>query len=521
MMTHAEAFLQAVRAEPDDDAPRLIFADWLEEQGDPRGAFIRIQCRLATLPPHDPLAVELRDEERALLDQHGEEWAAAFRDVADGWRFVRGFVEEATLSADSFLAHGETLFRDEPLRRVRLGLDGNRVSAVAESSLLAHVEALDLSGCGLGSNCVPVLLGSPHLTRLRCLNFADNNLEWQGVQALAQSPAPKQLEELDVSKNFGLADRAVRLLAGMRSPRLRTLRVAGTAMTWRGLCDLLRSRVLPELTTLDAAGYLVFQGCPDPGAEFARPEVRPLLRGLRELNLGQCGCGLRGLRALVEQLGQPRALRLAGCKLGDEGARLLAEAPNLAGLVALDLSRNALDSQGLQALAASPSLANLQELLLEDNLVRDRGVKALAASANCSHLTRLDLRKNKIGGPGIQALAASSNLRQLTSLDLGENWVGVESVRALVQSETLSGLTHLGLAKCNLEPDAVRLLAASRNLSRLTSLDLRENPPSDAAIDALAASPHLGRLERLELGPLLVNHRSRERLHARFRAALS
>ena len=35
---HDEAFLQAIRENPDDDAPRLIYADWLEERGDPRRA---------------------------------------------------------------------------------------------------------------------------------------------------------------------------------------------------------------------------------------------------------------------------------------------------------------------------------------------------------------------------------------------------------------------------------------------------------------------------------------------------
>ena len=32
--THEEAFLQDIVANPDDDAPRLIYADWLEEHGE-------------------------------------------------------------------------------------------------------------------------------------------------------------------------------------------------------------------------------------------------------------------------------------------------------------------------------------------------------------------------------------------------------------------------------------------------------------------------------------------------------
>ena len=39
------ALLDAVLATPEDDLPRLVYADWLEENGNPeRAAFIRVQC---------------------------------------------------------------------------------------------------------------------------------------------------------------------------------------------------------------------------------------------------------------------------------------------------------------------------------------------------------------------------------------------------------------------------------------------------------------------------------------------
>lgn len=50
-MTEHEAFLAAICAEPLEDSPRLIFADFLELNGDGvRGEFIRIQCELAKYP---------------------------------------------------------------------------------------------------------------------------------------------------------------------------------------------------------------------------------------------------------------------------------------------------------------------------------------------------------------------------------------------------------------------------------------------------------------------------------------
>ena len=52
------AFLQDIKQNPDDNTPRLIFADWLEENGDPRREFVRVQCELAecALPIRDAAA---------------------------------------------------------------------------------------------------------------------------------------------------------------------------------------------------------------------------------------------------------------------------------------------------------------------------------------------------------------------------------------------------------------------------------------------------------------------------------
>src|SRR5262245_34845244 len=53
MLSDRDALLAAIRANPEDDTPRLMFADWLDEQGDAasvtRAEFIRLQCELARL----------------------------------------------------------------------------------------------------------------------------------------------------------------------------------------------------------------------------------------------------------------------------------------------------------------------------------------------------------------------------------------------------------------------------------------------------------------------------------------
>jgi uncharacterized protein (TIGR02996 family) len=47
-------FIEAIRQRSNDRGRWLIFADWLEERGDPRGELIRLQVHLAELPADDP-----------------------------------------------------------------------------------------------------------------------------------------------------------------------------------------------------------------------------------------------------------------------------------------------------------------------------------------------------------------------------------------------------------------------------------------------------------------------------------
>ncbi len=48
-MNDDAAFTAALVADPNDDATRLVYADWLEERGDVRGEFLRLQHQLASV----------------------------------------------------------------------------------------------------------------------------------------------------------------------------------------------------------------------------------------------------------------------------------------------------------------------------------------------------------------------------------------------------------------------------------------------------------------------------------------
>src|SRR5687768_10033871 len=118
------AFLQDIVEHAGDDAPRLIYADWLEEHGDPdRAELIRLQCRRAQLADNDALAGPLAAQEAKLLSQHGQRWRAALPALPGiTWGdFSRGFVEAARAeSPEALRGPADALFRAAPVRRLRI-----------------------------------------------------------------------------------------------------------------------------------------------------------------------------------------------------------------------------------------------------------------------------------------------------------------------------------------------------------------------------------------------------------------
>ena len=162
-MTDRDALMRAILDHPDEDTPRLMFADWLQENGQPdRATFVRRQCEIARLVADEPagqnsmwligyrLAMHreqstmaavldgppcrcvlcLQDIVRELFVANGPnqlEWMGkAVHDVCvlgTEWLdhlpwFRRGFVESVDCPADVWLQHGAAIRREQPVRRV-------------------------------------------------------------------------------------------------------------------------------------------------------------------------------------------------------------------------------------------------------------------------------------------------------------------------------------------------------------------------------------------------------------------
>jgi uncharacterized protein (TIGR02996 family) len=235
MLMHSERFLEDILEHPQDDDPRLRYAEYLEDHGDPLGEFIRVQCRLARLPVNHVAVMELENKERMLLAEHEQSWVGDLAEMVDWWTFRRGFVEEIGTSAEKFIANSCSLFQRAPIQEVHLCHARDQIEHLAASAYLqrtsyldlsnnvvrdqgsrlladcpylAHVRGLNLSSSGIGDAGLKALALSPHLIELRELYLSDNRISNKGVRALAQSPLARQLDVVNLRFNCIGADGA-------------------------------------------------------------------------------------------------------------------------------------------------------------------------------------------------------------------------------------------------------------------------------------------------------------------------
>lgn len=84
-MPEEHAFLAALAANPGDDVTRLVYADWLEENSDARGAYLRAEQELATLDENDPRFVALDLQVREQFRAFDGEWLSVAGRRWDTW----------------------------------------------------------------------------------------------------------------------------------------------------------------------------------------------------------------------------------------------------------------------------------------------------------------------------------------------------------------------------------------------------------------------------------------------------
>jgi uncharacterized protein (TIGR02996 family) len=515
-----QGLLADIGEHPDDDTPRLVYADWLEENGQPeRAEFIRAQVELAKITEDDPRWRTLRRREARLLAVHFDDWMKGLpRWVAKEplCTFRRGFVSDLSATASAFMRSLPELWKSTPLTGVRLRrANPAAVEALAKAPELGRLRSLDLTQNVMRTPGVRHLANSPYVANLTELVLNRNGIDAQAARALAESPNLSSLRSLSMVRALFGHHPLHALVASPCNLRLTRLNVGDGRFGGR-LGPLVNSPNLAHLTDLD----LHYTRLGDSDVEEL---VRsPLLPRLRALNVYLNNIGPAGLAALAETH-QLARLNLSHNPVA-EGIATLASTRTARHLAHLELfCTRDLDRQpqghGLavaNALAGSPHLGNLRHLDLGHGFIRDAGLDALLASPHLTRLTHLILSMCNLNDAAIVGLASSRLAEQLATLDLNNNSIGERGVRAIASSPRFANLLHLELGGMHIGDRGAKSLAESAALAGLIVLRLGGNDIGHEGGMALAQSPHLAGLAELDLRHNPLGKRAQTALQNQF-----
>lgn len=441
-MTDENALLSAIADTPDEDTPRLVYADWLDENGQPdRAEFIRVQCQFAQLPKGDPYRGELHERQSQLLATHRRGW------LPERWSFLpyppekwqRGFVS---------------------------GVDkqGGRVTREDGASLAAipTIESLAFSATGLNDEefrYLPVLpnlrefalWGSEELTSvsfslmsrwqtLRHLQLLSSGLDDDCLEYIAALQGLVSLDVLDGWETEVLSDAGLTHIAALTN--LRDFHLSAPYVTGSGL------------------------------------EVLHGLPLLRKLSIGGCRLTEDAIAPVVGCC-QLEELDLNHSENRGIGDQLLAALPRLPSLRRLSVIRRDVTASGFRALG---QLSRLEELTVGGQAFGDGELESLL---NLPQLRRLQLHSCLVTQVGLRALELLPSLRDLT---LG--CPRLEDV-ALTAIASIKELRSLDLGSCDINDD--RLVHLSE-LPNLETLSFRSVWVTDAGIAQLKRLPKLRHL---------------------------
>jgi len=235
MNREEEAFLIAIREDPDDTGKRLIFADWLEENARSdndyaaRAEFIRVQCELARMDRKDP---HLADKSYTLQKQFAAEYKEFEKDGIKILRWERGFPmeiqingsrtrpeykltgppEHESIPTEKLVSAFERICNIAPIKCVKISGDfcDNQLTALGQSDTWLKIKSMTTY-----SHNQAILFQSDKLKNVEHINLLlsgysvdDIGVDTEaGLQAIARNPHLRNLKTLDCSEHDTL-DRA-------------------------------------------------------------------------------------------------------------------------------------------------------------------------------------------------------------------------------------------------------------------------------------------------------------------------
>jgi uncharacterized protein (TIGR02996 family) len=484
-MSDRAALYAAVCANPDDDTPRLVFADWLQEHGEEkRAAFIRAEvenhnrqnadtpaatvwrffkdCNFDDLGNIDWSQVAAELGELQAAERAAKKSRYSLKKKSEGLPRVKGVefreVERGFYSAvwvkntESFVKNLDAIFRAAPITHIDFrseDLTEEHAREFVDSGHLAQVRSL-----GFIEGCAP-----------EALRVIGGHRDAGGVSLLevwADADASNQLTALAAGKHWtGLTRLEVMDFDDVDDPQEAA----------SGFAEMIRRPQFRKLRRIDAWGN-------DLDSQVARAIAKAGLTELRHLDLAFNSIGEDGAKAIAtsKSLSNLRYLDIASCDLGIDSAAALITSRKLPNLAVLKLDNNSRDGASLSAAASVLTSANrnptLRVLSLDDvplavsvlaalgkcasiqglwflsfngSGVRDHELAAFTNGLPFGQLVAFDLENNNLTAPGMQTLAEWPGCASLQSVDISGNQPGEAGAKALIQSEHLKKLKRMNV----------------------------------------------------------------------------
>ncbi len=355
-----EAFEKMIAEDPTKLENRAVYADWLIEQGDPRGEFIQIQLQLEDESRSPKERKSFQAQERKLLKTHSREWLGELAEFLqrDGVSssFARGYLDslqigELNVSFARALAKAPEVWL---LRRLEIedatyqdedeyepGDDVPEIDDYDKPGFYPLARACYFGGLEVLSVGEPSSLDA---------DYFDCHLGGEGVADLIEkAPRLKELylfcHNIDTDQLFASKTltnlRLMHLFHGSHYP---LSKLAGN----EAFSNLTHLAIHPHAVEPGEAPYLDVE---DLEAIVNSPYLKKLTHlHFRLSNAGDAGCDII---ARSDILGRLKILDLRSGVITDEGARILAGCPQLKNLELLELAKNAITEDGLKALEAT------------------------------------------------------------------------------------------------------------------------------------------------------------------------
>jgi uncharacterized protein (TIGR02996 family) len=310
------AILMAIRADPENDIPRLVYADWLEEHEQPeRAEFIRIECETQRTDRESDAYIELLRRSDRLRAANAKRWFGPLGDgdvrkVVEHIITKRGFVDCVVLASKKFTVHAELIFEYAPLLRglhisdgdnwrrffasprmraiQSLSFEDDLFTAEAARQLATHENALvelEIDGQPLGVDGMTALAAAP-FSKLEKLSANSCGLEDDGAQELFANASLRNLRELDLSESDLSGTSCIALAEATGFGRLERLTLCDNAIGADGISALAAAPHLAKLKCLNLYGNPIG---PAGGRAILASRI---WGGLTEINLIGCGVGV-------------------------------------------------------------------------------------------------------------------------------------------------------------------------------------------------------------------------------------